>query len=156
MYSTYYGGSGYDVPNNLVVNAAGELAVTGSTSSSNLPVTVGAYDNTLGGTTDAYVVRFNATATALLGATYVGGSQSDAQNTWNLSPNYGDGNRGEIYYDGNSDVVVAVSTQSSDFPTTPGAYQTTFGGGTQDGCFFKLDGTCSNLIFQYLSGRFRG
>lgn len=152
LYSTYYGGSGYDVPNNLVVNAAGELAVTGSTSSSNLPVTVGAYDNTLGGTTDAYVVRFNATATALLGATYVGGSQSDAQNTWNLSPNYGDGNRGEIYYDGNSDVVVAVSTQSSDFPTTPGAYQTTFGGGTQDGCFFKLDGTCSNLIFSTFLG----
>jgi gliding motility-associated-like protein len=153
IYSTYYGGSGYDLPNNMVVNAANELAMTGSTGSSNLPLTAGAYDNTLGGQSDAYVVRFNATGTALLGATFVGGSNSDAQNTFNLSPNYGDANRGEIYYDGPSDVVVAVSTQSNDFPITAGAFQTTFGGGTQDGCFFKLDGTCSNLIFStYLGG----
>jgi hypothetical protein len=153
IYSTYFGGSSSDVPNNLVVNAANELAVTGSTSSINMPTTPGAYDNTLGGSSDAYVARFNATGSALLGASYVGGSSADAQNIYTLSPNYGDGNRGEIFYDVNNDIVVAVSTQSSDFPVTAGAYQGTYGGGTQDGCFFKLDGTCSNLIFStYLGG----
>ncbi len=153
VYATYYGGSSGDLPNNLVVNTNNELAMTGSTSSPNLPTTPGCYDNTLNGSSDAYVVRFNATGTALIGATYVGGSGADAQNIFSLSPNYGDGARGEIFYDDNNDIVVAGSTQSQDFPVTAAAYQATYGGGTQDGCFFKLDGTCANLIFStYIGG----
>jgi gliding motility-associated-like protein len=152
VYSTYYGGSGSDLPNNMVVNVNNELAVTGSTSSPNLATTAGCYDNTLGGQTDAYVVHFNAAGSAILGATYIGGSAADAANSSTLSPNYGDGNRGEIYFDVNDDIVVAISTASSDFPTTPGAYQTV-SGGQQDGCFFKLNATCSNLIFStYIGG----
>ncbi len=153
IYATYYGGSGSDLPNNMVVNTNNELAVTGSTSSPNLATTAGCYDNIIGGGTDAYVARFNATGTGLIGATYVGGSGGESQNSGQLSPNYGDGNRGEIYYDINNDIVVAGSTTSTDFPTTPGAYQAVTGGGAQDGCFFKLNGTCTNLIFStYLGG----
>ncbi len=118
--------------------------MTGSTSSTNLAVTPGCYDNTLNGGSDAYVVRFNAAGTALLGATYIGGASSDAQNIGSLSPNYGDGSRGEIFYDTNDDLVLSISIQSVDFPVTAGAYQTVYGGGTQDGIFFKLNGTCSN------------
>ena len=152
VYSTYYGGSGSDLPNNMVVNGNNELAITGSSSSPNLPVTPGCYDNTANGAADAYVARFNSTGTALIGATYIGGSGADAANSGTLSPNYGDGNRGEIYYDSNNDIVVAGSTSSTNFPITPGAYQTVSGGG-QDGMFFKLDGTCSNLIFStYIGG----
>jgi gliding motility-associated-like protein len=152
VYSTYYGGSGSDLPNNMVVNGNNELAITGSTSSPNLPTTPGCYDNTINGTSDAYVARFNSTGTALIGATFIGGSGVEAQNSFALSPNYGDGNRGEIFYDNNNDILVAGSTSSTDFPTTPGAYQTV-SGGSQDGMFFKVDGTCSNLIFStYLGG----
>jgi gliding motility-associated-like protein len=152
VYSTYYGGSGSDLPNNMVVNGNNELAITGSTSSPNLPTTPGCYDNTINGTSDAYVARFNSTGTALIGATFIGGSGVEAQNSFALSPNYGDGNRGEIFYDNNNDILVAGSTSSIDFPTTPGAYQTV-SGGSQDGMFFKVDGTCSNLIFStYLGG----
>ena len=151
VYSTYYGGSGSDLPNNMVVNANDELAITGSTSSPNLATTPGCFDNTLGGT-DAYVAHFNATGTALIGATYVGGSGTDAQNSFALSPNYGDGNRGEIFFDTNDDICVAVSTSSIDFPVTPGTYQST-SGGQQDGCFFKLNSTCTNMIFStYIGG----
>jgi gliding motility-associated-like protein len=152
LYATYYGGSAQDLPSNLVVNDNFELAMTGSTSSPNLATTAGCYDNSLNGQSDAYVVHFNAAGTALIGATYIGGSSADAQNVGTLSPNYGDGSRGEIFYDNNTEIVVAVSTQSQDFPTTPGAYQTTYGGGTQDGCFFKLNNNCSNLIFSTFIG----
>lgn len=152
MYATYYGGAGQDLPSNLVVNANGELAIMGSTSSANLAVTPGCYDNALNGSSDAYVAHFNATGSALIGATYIGGSGADAQNLASLSPNYGDWSRGEIYYDQNNDIVVAGSTQSADFPTTAAAYQGTYGGGTQDGCFFKLNTTCSNLIFSTFIG----
>ncbi|MBK8146168.1 MAG: PKD domain-containing protein [Bacteroidetes bacterium] len=152
VYATYYGGSGSDLPNNMVVNANNQLAMTGATTSSNLPVTIGCYDNTLGGQTDAYVAHFNSAGTALIGATYIGGSAIDGANSTQLSPNYGDGNRGEIYFDVNDDIVVAVSTTSADFPTTPGAYQSVLGG-QQDGCFFKLNNTCSNLLFStYIGG----
>jgi gliding motility-associated-like protein len=152
IFSTYYGGSGQDLPNNLIVNTNDELAMTGSTTSANLPTTTGCYDNTLNGNSDAYVVRFNANGNAMLGATYIGGSGIDAQNSSMLSPNYGDWARGEIFYDVNNEIVVATSSESSNFPTTTGAYQTVIGG-MQDGVFFKLNATCSNLIFStYLGG----
>jgi gliding motility-associated-like protein len=152
IYSTYFGGSGSDLPNNMVVNAANELAMTGSTSSGNMPTTAGCYDNTLGGNSDAYVVHFNATGTALIGSTFVGGSGGDAQNSGALSPNYGDFNRGEIAYDNNGDIIVAVSTNSNDFPTTLGAFQTAFGGGGQDGCVFRVTSTCNSLQFSTFLG----
>jgi gliding motility-associated-like protein len=153
IYSTYYGGGGSDLPNNLVVNNQYQLAMTGSTSSANLPTTAGCYDNTANGSADAFVARFNAAGTALLGSTYIGGTGADAQNTSVLSPNYGDPNRGEIFYDINQqDVLVAIGSSSTNFPTTPGAYQTTNAGG-QDGVFFKMNGNCTNLMFStYIGG----
>ncbi len=153
IYSTYYGGDLSDLPNNMVVNTNNELAMTGSTSSSNLPTTPGCFDPTSNGGTDAYVVRFNATGTAMLGSTYIGGNAADASNSLALSPNSGDANRGEIAYDDNGvDLLIAISTSSANFPVTPTAYQSTIGGG-QDGVFFKMNGTCSTLLFStYIGG----
>lgn len=152
VYSTYYGGSGGDLPNNMVVNNNGELAMFGSTTSTNLPVTPGCYDNTLGGSADAYIVRFNVAGSAMVGATYVGGSGVDAQNNFALSPNYGDGARGEIFFDTNNDIVITGSTSSTDFPISASAYQTA-NGGAQDGFLFKINGMCTNMIFStYIGG----
>ncbi len=152
VYSTYYGGSGSDLPNNMVVNAVGELVVCGSTSSSNLPTTTGCYDNSLGGTMDIYVVHFNATGSALLGATYIGGSGVDGYNNFSLSDNYGDQNRGEVFTDATGNIYIASSTSSNDFPVTAGAAQSTAGGG-QDGCIVKLNANCSSLLYSsYLGG----
>ena len=146
IYSTYFGGSGVDLPNNMIVNDAEELAICGSTSSSNMPTSTGCYDNTFnGGGRDVYVTRFNSTGTAILGSTYVGGSGNDASNVFTLSPNYGDANRGEIFYDGAGNLLVAASTSSTNFPVTAGAYQGT-NGGVQDGCVFRLSPDCSTLI----------
>jgi gliding motility-associated-like protein len=152
VYATYFGGSGADLPNNMVVNANDELVVLGSTTSGNMPVTAGCFDNTLGGVADLYVAHFNATGTALIGSTYVGGSAVDGQNSFLLSPNYGDRNRGEVYIDQAGNIVCAASTSSNDFPTVAGCYQTTFGG-LQDGCLFKLNPTCTNLLYStYIGG----
>lgn len=152
VYSTYFGGSGNDLPNNMVVNASNELVVCGSTTSGNLPTTTGAYSSTNSGAADIYVAHFNATGSALIGATYIGGSSSDGVNLTSLSPNYGDGNRGEVFTDATGNIYVASSTSSSNFPVTTGAYQTTNGGG-QDGCILKLNPTCSSLMYSsYLGG----
>ncbi|MEZ5046756.1 MAG: gliding motility-associated C-terminal domain-containing protein [Chitinophagaceae bacterium] len=145
IYATYFGGSLGDVPNNMVVNDNNELVVFGTTSSSNMPTTAGCFQNILGGNDDMYVAHFNNTGTALIGSTYIGGSADDGSNTFALSPNYGDGNRGEVYIDKSQNIVCAGSTSSTNFPITTGCFQNTLGG-MQDGCMFKLNATCTNLL----------
>lgn len=153
VYGTYFGGSSQDLPNNLVVNANNELIVFGSTASSNMPTTAGCFDNTYnGGFTDLYVAHFNAAGSALIGSTYIGGNDDDGTNSWALSPNYGDSHRGEVFVDASQNIICAGSTSSTNFPTSAGCYQAS-NGGLQDGCVFKLDPTCSTLLFStYLGG----
>lgn len=151
IYSTYYGGSGGEGPSNMVVNAAGELIVVGSTSSANIATTPGCYDNTLGGTEDFFVAHFNATGTALIGATYVGGSGDDGSPSGFLSPNYGDGARGEVNVDASGNILVAGATSSANFPATAGAYQTALAG-VQDGCVFQLNPGCTALAWATFLG----
>jgi gliding motility-associated-like protein len=152
IYSTYFGGNFSDLPNSMIVNSNDELVITGSTTSDDMPVTAGCLDNTLGGYSDIYVAKFSASGTALLASTYVGGSAVDGVNSFFLSSNYGDGNRGDLQIDPSGNVIVSASTESSDFPTTSGAYQTS-SGGNADGCIFKLNSSFSSLIFStYLGG----
>jgi hypothetical protein len=85
VYSTYLGGSRNDFGRGIAVDAGGTAYVTGSTRSTDFtagctaPCTV--LDATLGGpplfASDAFVTKLNATGTALLYATYLGGSGDD-------------------------------------------------------------------------------
>lgn len=150
IWATYLGGSGNDYPYSLYANAAGELWVLGSSDSPNFPVTTGAFQGTNGGGADLTITRFNAGATALLGSTYIGGSGSDGLNSLNY--NYGDTYRGEVIVDANNNSYIACVSQSTNFPTSTGAYQTTNAGG-QDGVIVKMDPTLSTMIFgTYVGG----
>ena len=166
-FSTYLGGSSTDIPHSLVVNDNDELYVLGSTGSSNFPTTAGAFDSVFHGGSnylltnvlsysngsDIVISKFNSTGTSLLGSTYLGGSSNDGLNTpAGLKKNYADEVRGEIIIDGNSNVYVVSSTQSADFPTTPGAFSQTFNGGLQDGCVVKMNHNLTNLIWSTYFG----
>lgn len=152
MYSTYYGGSGQDLPNNMIVNHAGELVICGSTSSPNLPVPLGCYDNTFnGGAADLFIARFGATGSTLLAATYIGGSATDGQNTSSLSSNYGDANRGEVLTDSLGNIYIAGSSFSANFPVTTSAQQTAIGG-SQDGVICKFNAALSSLQYSTFLG----
>ncbi|MFA6058419.1 MAG: hypothetical protein WC756_09480 [Taibaiella sp.] len=150
LYSTYYGGNGTDLPNNMMVNANEELVICGSTSSSNLPLSIGCYDNILNGT-DIYIARFSTSGAVLKAATYLGGTGIEASNTALLSPNYGDANRGEVFTAPNGDIYIASSTTSANFPVTAGAAQTTLGG-MQDGVVCKLDSNLTTLMYSTFLG----
>ena len=79
MYSTYFGGSGDDWGAGIAVDASGQAYVVGRTKSSNFPTTAGAYQTTYGGGEgDAFVAKFNASGSALIYSTYLGGSGYDA------------------------------------------------------------------------------
>src|SRR5579862_7295673 len=77
-------------------------------------------------------------AASLNYATYLGGS--------------GDDLGAAVALDSSGNIVVAGYTRSSDFPTTPGAYQTAVNGSTYAGFVEKLDPTGTHLVFAtYLS-----
>lgn len=145
IWSTYLGGSGNEQPQSLITTEAGELVIYGRTNSSNYPTTSGAPYSSLAGGFDIIVTKLNANASGLVGSTYFGGTADDGVNVhtgWfqnSLYYNYGDDARGEVMLDAANNVYIASCTQSNNFPVTPGCFQGVFGGGTQDGCVFKLN-----------------
>lgn len=159
VYSTYLGGSDNEQPHSLVVDSAGNLTVMGRTYSANYPTTLGAYDRTLNGGADLCITKFNATGTALIGSTYVGGTDDDGVNETAISyiygalkHNYGDDARGEVITDRAGNVYVAASSFSTNFPVTSAA-QGTAGGGGQDAVVLKLNPGLTALTFStYLGG----
>jgi hypothetical protein len=122
VYSTYLGGPGGDLGARIALDRDGNAYVAGGTAGG-FPTTPGAYQAAFGGIGDAFVTKLNATGTALVYSTYLGGAYLDE----------GAG----IAVDGSGNVYVAGRTGGS-FPTTPGAYQTVFGGGPFDAFVAKL------------------
>lgn len=146
MFATYLGGSGQDLPHSMVVNDENELYVFGTTRSINYPVSDDAFDivGPDGGTTeDIVVTHLNEGGTDVIGSTFVGGAGIDGIN--GLTSNYGDQYRGEIVVDSDGNCYIASCTRSAEFPTTPGAYQETFGGGLQDAVVFSMPPDLSTM-----------
>jgi len=170
IYSTYLGGDHDELPHSLIVNSNNELFVLGTTASDNFPVTAGAYQTTFNGGQDPgtfygigvhystgcdmFITRFNSTGTALLGSTYLGGTDNDGltyPEYTDLNYNYADEVRGEINIDNKDNVYIASCTRSADFPVTAGAYQTTFAGGT-DGVVVKMNSGLTSVIWSTFLG----
>ena len=113
-WGTYLGGSEDDSPQTIAVDAAGQSYICGYTSSTDFPTTAGAFDTSYnGGSSDAFVTKLNAGGTGLVYSTYLGGSGSDPAQDLALDD-------GRAYVTG--------STDSTDFPTTDGAFDRTFTG----------------------------
>jgi len=173
IYSTYLGGNGNEIPHSLVVNGNNQLYVLATTSSTNFPISSGAFDgtfnggNTISGTgvnsnssqiqytggSDIVIAKFNANGTNLIASTYIGGTGNDGINMSDtLQKAYSDEFRGEIIVDQNDNCYVATSTASSNFPIVNG-FQTTFGGGLTDGVIFKFNANLTNLLWSsYIGG----
>lgn len=141
-YSTYLGGIGNDQAMGIAVDSAGNAYVTGLTMSADFP-TKNAFQPALAGSTDAFVTKLDTNATgeaSLVYSTYLGGTTND--------PEFAQ----DIAVDSDGNAYVAGRTVSSDFPTTPGAFQTTFGG-SSDAFVTKLNASGSALVYStYLGG----
>ena len=118
-YSSYLGGTGDDIGLGVVADSAQNAFITGSTTSSDLAVTLGALQSTLSGPSDAFVakvattVSFSTTATppttGLASLSYLGGGDVDAGTS--------------IALDTQGNAIVAGTTSSSDFPKSPAPFQ---------------------------------
>ncbi|WP_420265436.1 SBBP repeat-containing protein [Candidatus Magnetominusculus dajiuhuensis] len=140
VYSTYLGGSGGGFAHSIAVDSSGYAYVAGSTSSTDFPTTTGAYQTTLVGGSDAFVTKLNQSGTALVYSTYLGGGSSSDASYVN-----------SIAVDSSGYAYVAGYTSGS-FPTTTGAYQTTYAS-SGDAFVTKLNQSGTALVYStYLGG----
>jgi hypothetical protein len=142
VYSTYLGGFENTAAVDVALGADGSAFVVGSTRL--FPTTPGAFDETADGSEDGFVARLAANGSALLYATYLGGSNCDLE-----SPS-------SVAVDANGSAYVAGYTSADDFPTTPGAFDTTGEGCTDfglDGYVTKVNPSGSALLYStFLNG----
>jgi hypothetical protein len=200
VYSTYLGGSGVDTGYAIAVDTTNAATIVGDTTSTNLPVTPGAFQPALGGGQDVFVAKLPAAGTPLTFLTYLGGNGVDHASsvfvaagggiklggyTWSNNfptvlpsqPQSGGGQDGFVvrmlpggqvnfstYIGGSGDdevtgiardplgnIVAAGNTSSANFPITPGAFQTTFGGQT-DGFIATFSSNGPVIYSTFLGG----
>jgi hypothetical protein len=152
-YSTFVGDSESEGGTGIAVDALGSAYVTGSTQSRYFPTTPGVFRPQCEGgnplsrscTPDAFVLRINATATELIYSTFLGGTNVDTAYSIAIDVNPGLA----------SAAYIAGTTQSADYPITPGAFQPQWKGGGvvgSDAFVTKLDALGRTLLYSSFLG----
>lgn len=150
-YSTYFGGNQWEQAREIIVYPDGSTLVGAHTCSSGLPTTPGCFQPNYAGDDptagpggvvggDLYLARLGADGGRILAATYLGGSKQERSV-------YG------MNLDSKGNIVVTCLSRSPDAPTTPGCFQSKFGGGTEDMLVAKLSSDLTTLLWcTYVGG----
>lgn len=137
VYSTYLGGTSTQSPAGIAVDSSGSAYLTGSTSSVDFP-TQNPFQANNGGAFDPFVTKLNSSGNGLVYSTYLGGKANDTGIA--------------IKVDSSGNAYVAGYSLSTNFPTTPNAFQPTTGG-NWDAVVLELNSAGSGLIYSsYLGG----
>jgi hypothetical protein len=123
FYSTFLGGSGAEGGTSIAVDSVGRAYVAGGTSSTNFPL-LNPIQAHLAGALDAFVTKLSATGNALFFSTYLGGTANDIATSLRL--------------DTAGNAFVGGATDSTNFPTTPGAFSRTKKPAATDGWLAKI------------------
>ena len=140
-WSTYLGGSDVDLSYSIALDSSGNAYVTGVSGSTDFP-TVNPIQGTKAFDWDVMVAKINAAGTAIVYSTYIGGNGG---NEYGLA----------IAVDSSGNAYVGGGTNSSDFPVTGGAIQSTYGGtgAYRDAFALKINAAGSALVYStYLGG----
>jgi uncharacterized repeat protein (TIGR01451 family) len=126
VYSTYLGGEDDDTARAITVDLGGSAYITGSTYSTNFPVTTSAVQTNNPGFLEAvFVTRLGASGSNVVYSTYLGGESSDV----------GQG----IAVDNSTNVYVTGYTSSLNFPVTAGAFQPVHTAGFRNAFVTKIN-----------------
>lgn len=144
VYSTYLGGTAIDVPFGLTLDSSNQAWVTGYTSSSGFPTTVGAYDRTRKASAySAFVAALNADGTGLVFGTFLEGASGYYDYGYDIAID----STGRIHVAGST----APATGSSAFPTTADAYDRTTNG-SDDWFYTRFNAAGSSLVYSSVFG----
>ncbi|MCC6343958.1 MAG: SBBP repeat-containing protein [Bryobacterales bacterium] len=138
LYSTYLGGSGQEVVNQIRVDGSGNAYIAGTTYSPDFPVTKGAFQTVMKGPLGAFVAELNASGNGLVYATYLSGSTGSV-------------GRG-LAVDAQGSAFVVGITDSPDFPVKGTDFGSLRNGGT-DGFVTKIAPGGAGLVYSgYVGG----
>ncbi len=124
-YSTYLGGKEGEYGYSITVYDGGCALVTGYSGSSDFPTTMGGINSTLTGYQDAFITKFSPNGSEILYSTLIGCRRA-------VDPY-------EISMHENGFAYISGWTGDGGFPTTQGAYCTTYSGGPMDGFALRID-----------------
>ena len=138
LYCSYYGGGDTEFIFNSELDDDGCLHLVGITMSVDFPTTPGAYNSSISGDWDSFVVKLNANGTSPLFSTYFGGSAYEAISGIDLDA------EGNIYLSG--------ITNSTDLPVTSDAIIPDYLGGYWDGFVCKFNSTGQGILYSSYIG----
>jgi hypothetical protein len=127
VYSTFLGGEHQDLGRDIAVGPDGHAYITGG-AQPGFPTTPGAFDRSFNGGSDSFVTKLRPDGSALAYSTFLGGASFDE--------GYGIAIRTGVVSAGHA--YVTGWTESRDFPTTPGAFDTTYNGALFDAFVSKF------------------
>ena len=151
-YATYFGGSHWEQPREIIPLPDGSAVFGGQTSSSDLPVSANAPQKRYAGEPpgtghggiyggDCFIAKLDPTGRKIVFCTYWGGSKQERA-TYGLD------------VDPAGNIVVATACRSHDAPTTKGSYQARYGGGRSDTLLAKLASDGGKFLWcTYFGGR---
>ncbi|MHA2335453.1 MAG: hypothetical protein ACXAEU_25705 [Candidatus Hodarchaeales archaeon] len=126
LFSTLHGGSGDEFISGLTLGSNDSIYIAGTSTSVDFPTTSITSDGSIGGSQDYTISKIAPEDSFVQYASYLGGSDQEVGK-------FGQGNRklttGDIELISEDSVVVVGTTNSSDYPTTAGAYSVTSAGG---------------------------
>jgi hypothetical protein len=137
--ATVIGGDSIEHHPRICLDAAGNIYLVGTTNSANYPTTLGSFDGDLSGEWDVFVSKLNGNLSILMASTYLGGEGMEGRHT-------------DLMLDPSGDCFVAGHTDHSSFPTTAGAFNENYTGGSSDLFVSRLDTSLSVLVASTLIG----
>jgi hypothetical protein len=139
VYSTYLGGNDQDTADAIALDDSGRVIVAGTTLSTDFPTEIPIQVSSAGGMDDGFVTKLDSNGHALIFSTYLGGSNRDSIQGLAL--------------DSSTNIYVAGTTSSNDFPTTPGAFSERYKGGDYDVFVARLRFSGTEIQYStYLGG----
>ncbi|MFX0050953.1 MAG: hypothetical protein ACFE8U_06620 [Candidatus Hermodarchaeota archaeon] len=138
IYSSYIGSSGEDAVSGFELDSSGNLVIVGSTTSTDFPLTTGAYQPSFGGGADGFFMRLSANCSTILYSTFLGGSDNEGIN--------------EIAIDTQDNIIVTGTTMSSNFPITTDVYQSSISSTQSDSFIAKYNSFGQMIYATYFGG----
>jgi hypothetical protein len=132
-WGAFLGGSGYDASHTIKLDKDGNLYAAGGTTSTNFPVTLGAYQSAFAGDTDGWIAHVEKNGSSILQSTFTGTIAYDQVYFTDLSSD------GEVYVYGQTNGNMLV---------TPGVYNNPHSGQFLQ----KFSSELNTLIFSTVFG----